>query len=302
MEAVQKLGFLNNAIIEPPEKANFYRRTGMKIVERLNKQDWDGAIAKCTGTIDRSTKKGKLPSYDIYMNRGYARCFVPSQNDNYQEAVDDLSMAITLVPDDVSRKIECLAKRAYAYWLGGRYDSAIADCKEAMALVDPSFVGFIGKVKALADKAWETAAMAQDIAGSTDPAAYKKLETEAGKLETEAEELKAEAAKTIKDTNVLDQAIQDIADSANKVVGSAKNQAEDKTKEAAEKLKEAVAKAGVIVPYLPFVRELLGNIYSALDYPCEAVEQYKIALSDNQFSPGLLDKYREACEKLNRRR
>jgi tetratricopeptide (TPR) repeat protein len=175
----------------------------MAIVDYLNKQDWDGAIAECTGIIDRYAKNGNPSLYDAYayMNRGYAHCFVPSQNDNYQEAVDDLSMAITLVPDDVSHKIECLAKRAYAYWLGGRYDSAIADCKEA-----------------------------------------------------------------------------------------------------AEKIEEAVAKAGVIVPYLPFVRELLGNIYSALDYPCKAVKQYKIALSNNQFSPGLLDKDREAREKLNRRR
>jgi tetratricopeptide (TPR) repeat protein len=269
----------------------------MKIVERLNKQDWDGAIAECTAIIDKYAKNGSPSPYGAYayMNRGYARCFVPSQNDNYQEAIADLSMAITLVPDDVSLKIECLAKRAYAYWIGGRYDSAMADCKEAIELVDPSFVGFIGKVKALAGKAWETAIMAQSIAGSTDPAAYKKLETE-------AEELKAKAAKIVKDTNALKQVIQGIVDSANKVVGAAKNQAEDKTKEAAEKLKEAAKKIEAIAPYIVFVCELLGNIYSALDYPCEAVEQYKIALSDNQFSPGLLDKYREAREKLNRRR
>jgi hypothetical protein len=124
-EAVQKLGFLNNAIIEPPEKANFYRRTGMKIVDFLNKQDWDGAIAECTAIIDKyaectdaidkaaectdaidkakgntaGTNTPTQPLYEIFMNRGYARCFVPSQNDNYQEAVDDLSMAITLVPN-----------------------------------------------------------------------------------------------------------------------------------------------------------------------------------------------------------
>jgi tetratricopeptide (TPR) repeat protein len=156
-------------------------------------------IVECTVEIDKPAKTGAQPSYDVYMHRGHARCFVPSKDGNYEKAIEDLSMAVTLVPDD-KKKVECLFKRAYAYWISGRYDCAIADCKEII------------------------------------------------------------------------------------------------------KAKKVICKAIYIKK---FAHELLGNIYSALDNPLEALEQYKEALSKTPGSldsPSLLDKYREACEKLNRRR
>jgi tetratricopeptide (TPR) repeat protein len=185
----------------------------MEIIDYLNKQDWDTAIAECAKIIDKYEKNGAQSS-EVYMHRGYARCFVPSKDENYQEAIEDLSKAVTLASAD--NLIECYVKRAYAYWISGRYDSAIADCKEAIKLVSPP------------------------------------------------------------PSNI-----------------------------AAKESNEAAAIAKNITPYTAFAHELLGNIYSALDNPLEALEQYKKALSvtPGSFgSPGLLDNYRKARERLNRSR
>jgi tetratricopeptide (TPR) repeat protein len=137
----------------------------MKLMDYLNKQDWDAAIAECTREIDGSTKTGNSPSYDVYMNRGYARCFVPPKDGNYEKAIEDLSKAVTLAPD--KQKIECLVKRAYAYWISGRYDCAVADCKEAVKNKDD------GKAQEAADKLKETADKAPK--GTGNIVQYKKF-------------------------------------------------------------------------------------------------------------------------------
>jgi tetratricopeptide (TPR) repeat protein len=171
----------------------------MGIAGYLNEQDWDGVIAECNKIIDKYAKNSNPSPYEAYMNRGYACCFIPSKDNNYQEAINDLSMAITLASDDKQR-FECHVKRAYAYWISGRHDSAIADCQNAI----------------------------QAIRHKTPNSAYRA-----------------------------------------------------------------------------FAYELLGNIYSALDNPLEALEQYKNALSVTPGcfgNPSLLDKYRETREQLNRKR
>jgi tetratricopeptide (TPR) repeat protein len=320
----------------------------MGIADYLNKQDWDGVIAECTKIIDNHTKTTTgtnapvatttQPSYEAYRNRGYARCFVPSKENNYQEAINDLIMAITLASDDKQR-FECYVKRAYAYWIGGNYDSAIADCKEVIEFPKPFSTDIIVKIFAIAGKGLETAIIARSITSSNDPADYNKLVNEAEdfekkagdiekeakevatkikntaiklndiaqKIETAADEVK-KAATTFKQASeeaqkATDENTQD-ADKAKQIINSLKD-ASDKFKNATEELKNAACKVCNIVPYLPFAYELLGNIYSTLDYPCEALEQYRNALSVTPGSfgnPSLLDKYRETREKLNRRR
>jgi tetratricopeptide (TPR) repeat protein len=166
----------------------------MSIMDYINEQDWDAAIAECTARIKNCTRKNKPVPYYIYMLRGYAYCFIPTEGENYKNAIEDLSKAITLV-SSVNRKAKCQLKRAYAYWLSGRYDGAMADCNKAIDAI---------------------------------------------------------------------------------------------------KMKKS--------PYISFACELLGNIYSAINDPAEAVEHYKEALFLNPCSPSLLDNYRKARERLNRSR
>jgi tetratricopeptide (TPR) repeat protein len=52
--------------------------------------------------------------------------------------------------------------------------------------------------------------------------------------------------------------------------------------------------------YNHFAQELLGNIYSNLRNYEKAIEHYEVAIKQNLLvSPGLLDKYREARNKMN---
>jgi tetratricopeptide (TPR) repeat protein len=149
-------------------------------------EDVDGEIAKHPKEIER-----KPENATAYLDRGYARCFNKQKDGGYTATIEDLSTAISL--NDTNT--ECYAKRAYAYWLNGQYDRAIADCKK---VPEPT--------------------------------------------ESESDAQKGTAA---------------------------------------------------------FAKELLGNIYSNQRNYIEALEQYKAALQYNPYSPGLIDKYREACSKLN---
>jgi tetratricopeptide (TPR) repeat protein len=264
----------------------------MGIKDYLDKQDWDAVMAECTTEINNSAKNNTTFPYSVYayMHRGYAHCFVPQKDENYKDAIEDLSKAVTLAPDDT----ECLFKRAYAYWLSGRYDCAIADCKKVIASISPDIVF---KICALINMVKEAAIIAQGIVASKDPAKYQEIEVKANKLKTEADQL-------VKDADALKTAVQEIADKAQEAVGAAneavKNNDDKKAQEATDKLKEAADKARNIVPsYIASAHELLGNIYFALDDPLKAVEQYKKALQLNPCSPSLLDNSRKARERLN---
>jgi tetratricopeptide (TPR) repeat protein len=94
----------------------------------IDSQDWDTAIADCTIAI-----RGNPKNHGAYMNRGYARCFVPAKDENYEKAIEDFSVAIALASlQSLSDQelAEYYVKRAYAYWLNGNYDRAAADCKQ----------------------------------------------------------------------------------------------------------------------------------------------------------------------------
>jgi uncharacterized membrane protein len=201
----------------------------------------------------------------------------------------------------------------------------MADCKKAITLIDPSFEENIIKIFTLAGKAEEMAMTARNIADPTEPAEYKKLETEARKLSTEAQNLVnnvegfkqavqdivskteeiVEKAKAVEDAvDILKKASGDkIAETeavaeAQKAAAEAQKNLEDKICE----FNKTIGKVRSCMLRITFAHELQGNIYSAIDEPSEAIEQYKKALSINPGSPSLLDKYREACERLNKRR
>jgi tetratricopeptide (TPR) repeat protein len=126
----------------------------MTAEEYIKEQDWDSAIAACTLEIDRVTKENKgnktksgnnkdqkstfpWTLVEAYMARGYAYCFASSIDKQYEKAVEDFSSAIALIDEGVSPvkgeampfRLECYAKRAYACWLKGDYEPAIADCE-----------------------------------------------------------------------------------------------------------------------------------------------------------------------------
>ena len=137
----------------------------------LNNQDWDSAIAASTVIIGLRPATADL--FQAYLARGYARCFVSAKDDEYAKAVEDLSMAIAIlprakaeaeaevenktaeaaenkmkIPDAVDAKgkmkklksiePECYAKRAYSYWLSSKYERAIADCEKVKELAGPT--------------------------------------------------------------------------------------------------------------------------------------------------------------------
>jgi tetratricopeptide (TPR) repeat protein len=67
----------------------------------------------------------------------------------------------------------------------------------------------------------------------------------------------------------------------------------------------AIDDCNMVIDHVPnpqndaFANELMGIIYFNQKHHHEAVDHFRRALSLNAMSPGLLDKYREACKKLN---
>jgi len=94
----------------------------MTAEECVKKLDWSSAIAAATLELD--LKSGQVDKdAESYLSRGIARCFVPDKEGKHKEAIDDLSRAITLKKNNG----EAYYYRAYAYYLDGDYERAIAD-------------------------------------------------------------------------------------------------------------------------------------------------------------------------------
>ena len=122
--------------------------TSKDYVQRL---DWSSAIAAATLELDPNTKvtnilgqvnqtgtaqQSRKNNNDVesYLYRGIARCFIPDKEGKHKEAIDDLSKAIVHYADNqsVNNQGANINKmyyyRAYAYYLDGDYERAIADC------------------------------------------------------------------------------------------------------------------------------------------------------------------------------
>jgi tetratricopeptide (TPR) repeat protein len=121
--------------------------------ESLKIFDIDSAIAAATLEIAKNpsqTTTGQAPAagqtpqnsslYEMYRDRGIARCFNPPKKDEpCTDAISDLSAAL-LYPNPVTTpnpppppplnpKDRILYYRAYAYYRSKIYDRAIADCE-----------------------------------------------------------------------------------------------------------------------------------------------------------------------------
>ncbi len=93
--------------------------------------DWQSVIA--AATLENKLS-GKVESY---LYRGIARCFTLDKDGKHKEAIEDLSKAIYYLSNPVSQDntapVEDIDKayyyRAYAFYLDGDYQKAIADCQ-----------------------------------------------------------------------------------------------------------------------------------------------------------------------------
>jgi tetratricopeptide (TPR) repeat protein len=84
--------------------------------------DWDSAIAEATLELEGKSISPLQNPNESYLYRGIARCFISDKDGAYKEAIEDLSQAIALGLN------EAYYYRAYAYFLAGNYERAIADC------------------------------------------------------------------------------------------------------------------------------------------------------------------------------
>jgi len=87
--------------------------------EYVNKLDWQSAIA----AAELELKENKIKA-ESYLHSGIARCFNPDKEGKHKEAINDLSKAIAANPN----QNEAYYYRAYAFYLDGDYEKAIADC------------------------------------------------------------------------------------------------------------------------------------------------------------------------------
>jgi tetratricopeptide (TPR) repeat protein len=86
----------------------------MSAKDYVEKLDWASAIAAEKNNDDA----------EFYLYRGIAHCYIHGKEGKHKEAIEDLSRAITL------KKDEAYYYRAYAYYLDGDYERAIADCEK----------------------------------------------------------------------------------------------------------------------------------------------------------------------------
>jgi len=90
--------------------------------------DWSSAIATATLELDTKSSK-KVKKEDAYLYRGIARCFIDDKEGKHKEAIEDLSKAINLYTNITgANNDEAYYYRAYAFYLDGDYERAIADC------------------------------------------------------------------------------------------------------------------------------------------------------------------------------
>jgi len=99
--------------------------TSKDYVQRL---DWSSAIAAATLELDPNSSQ-VVKKEESYLYRGIAYCFISSKEGKHKEAIDDLSKAIIYYKNILGPNIkEAYYYRAYAYYLDGDYERAIADC------------------------------------------------------------------------------------------------------------------------------------------------------------------------------
>jgi tetratricopeptide (TPR) repeat protein len=107
------------------------------MIHHIQALDWDTAIARATRIIDANKPKDgkdvpedekKVKLAEAYLYRGIARCFMPgadSKDGKHSEAVSDLSNALVLGADELKARYY----RAFASYLDGDYERALADCE-----------------------------------------------------------------------------------------------------------------------------------------------------------------------------
>jgi tetratricopeptide (TPR) repeat protein len=101
--------------------------------------DWQSAIAaaeleleslkltlQTAGQAQNAIQQALINMAESYLRRGIARCFIPDKEGKHKEAVEDLSKAIVL---GVTAIDEAYYYRAYAFYLDGDYEKAIAECE-----------------------------------------------------------------------------------------------------------------------------------------------------------------------------
>jgi len=93
-----------------------------EFVQRL---DWSSAITAAKLDIEKNKEDA-----DAYLYRGIAGCFIPDKEGKHKEAIDDFSKAIVHYSNNHqgANNYEAYYYRAYAYYLDGDYEKAIADC------------------------------------------------------------------------------------------------------------------------------------------------------------------------------
>jgi tetratricopeptide (TPR) repeat protein len=103
----------------------------------LKKSDFDfySKIADCTKKINASLSKPPAPppakSAIHYFRRGYLRCLCEFKDNRYVEAIEDISLAIS-IESDPAKKVEYYAIRGYAHFLCGNQQQVIDDCERVI--------------------------------------------------------------------------------------------------------------------------------------------------------------------------
>jgi len=122
----------------------------------VKKLDWQSAIVAATlelefsKTLVNNNQPPQINQAESYLYRGIARCFIADKEGKHKEAIEDLSNAIgfgDIDPDDDADfnddvnngiddddgsdddKTNSYYYRAYAFYLDGDYEKAIADCR-----------------------------------------------------------------------------------------------------------------------------------------------------------------------------
>ena len=115
---------------------------------------------------------------NVYLSRGN----VYQNNGNYDQAISDLSKAITLNPNYASAYLS----RGNAYQNKGNYDQAISDFSKAITL-NPNYANaYLSRGNAYYqkkdyDKAWADMHKIEELGGKPNPGLLEKLEKASGK-------------------------------------------------------------------------------------------------------------------------
>jgi tetratricopeptide (TPR) repeat protein len=107
----------------------FFEGERKMAITYLNTLDFDSAITAATSVIDGRIYpwQPEITEQEVamsYLYRGIAYCFKPNKEGKHTEAISDLSHAISLGTPPAT----AYYYRAFAYYLDGNYERAIADC------------------------------------------------------------------------------------------------------------------------------------------------------------------------------